>query len=130
MASGTEPPGTILSATRAISSSIRASSCEAPGVGLVEVDGGAEEVARGELVALASDRLLVPAERGELVAQEPAEVGGRLRWPPAAPRSSSSREVGREIAAGLDTRWTSPGQKSSRSAAIQTSHCLATCRIW
>ena len=67
---------------------------EAPGVRLVQVDRGAEEVARRQLVALAADGLLVPAERGQLLAQEPGEVGGGLagrRRPPAPGRPRARR---------------------------------------
>jgi hypothetical protein len=50
----------------------------APGVGLLEVDPGAHEVPRGQLVAVPPDGVALPPERQQLLGQEPAEAGDRL----------------------------------------------------
>jgi hypothetical protein len=52
---------------------------EAPGVGLVEVDGGAEEEAGGELVVLPTGRLVGAAPGREVVAQEAGQFPGGRR---------------------------------------------------
>ena len=71
----------------------------APGVGLLEVDGGAEEVARAERVALAADGVLVPAPRGAARRRASGRTPRRRRWRrvrvSARARSRAAVDVGR-----------------------------------
>ena len=119
----TEPPGTILSATVRISLSSRASSSKPQAYVSSRSTLRAEEVPRGELVPLAADGLLVPAQRGQLVAQEAAEVGGGLRAAAAARAQvggAATRAPGRRRRRRLGQAGpevvAAPGRSSCRTA--------------
>ena len=98
---------------------------EAPGVRLVQVDRGAEEVPRGELVALPARRPASPGRAGPA----PRAGTGRTRRSPRSPPRRPARRSARERAAPASSRSTSPGKKSSPSGSTQMSHCLATSSI-
>ena len=76
-ASETLPPGTIRLLVATMSSVSRFSSSQPHAVGLLEVDGGAEELARRQGVPLAPDRLAVATARRELGLEPAAELGVR-----------------------------------------------------
>ena len=86
----------------------------APGVGLVEVDLGAEEVAARERVDLAADPLALRALRLELVAEEqPERRGGGAR----GTRQRLAARRGRRPAGGRRGRGRSrPPRRSARSS--------------
>ena len=98
----------------------------APGVGLLEVHPGAEEVAGGQLVVLAAHRVVVPALRRHLVGEEAAERGdglGRLRGVPlevcpSAPVGRRRHERGEHARGRRPGRSTGgPGRPPRRTAA-------------
>ena len=82
---------------------------EAPAVGLLQVDRGAQEGPRVERVALLADGIQAGRQRGQLAAQPVGEVGERL-----AGRGPPPRPARRRSASGSRPRHRRPGRRRSR----------------
>ena len=105
------PGPTILPATARISVSSRASSSKPQAYVSSQVDRGAEEVLRGQLVALAAGGLLLPAERGQLARAGTAPNSAVAAVAAAAPRSQLARA---SVAVRAEPRRPGPGRSCRR----------------
>ena len=128
MASLTEAPGTIRSAVARMSASIRAQLLLAPRVGLLEVDAGAEELARGEPVALAARGIRLGGAVEQVGAQVVADpLVGRGRRLDAALRGRRARRR-RAVRRRRDARARKVAKKPS--GAVRSSHWAMHSVTW